>query len=601
MEDHKPLDDRVFGNIRVQAFQHPLLDFLGGPVIPDEQFAHFRHKRQGLPCDIFEPDAPFAKYMSGSWVYIGAKYHHFGHVMSEMVHRIIPSKLLFPDIHRYLLVTTYDDDSGPGFDSLCRSCQEVLEFCEIDPDDITVINDNTVVEELSICEQGSNFGGHPTPWYLEVLEEFSKRRLDQIYESRTSPERVYVSRSKIAHGGTILGESYLEELLRQEGVSIFHPEEAPLSMQMDVYRKAKQLVFAEGSACHGTELLGRKMLQDVFVLVRRKEASGGMERILEPRAQAVKLCFDTFLLGTIAVHRETRRPHDEFGVSLADIDRIVTFFRDHQIARLDGLDVRQYFNTAEQDLKAYFSYHMQSDTADVDAWRVGEVRLEFEKVRRRFLLGRDHTSPEIALQPAAMDGARNIHEQAWRAHQSEKWFEAVQCWDVYRERFPDSLEGFTLGSVALIEMGRFYEADALLLEAMQRFPDTAEIHSDYALVAHHRRDWRETVARWESFRAQFPEMMIGYSLAATALCELSRYAEAENLLRAGLERHPGDEELLEKYALAAELSGDRSEALRRWAGVTAVNPDNPGASRFSRKHAEMPELPASVLVASYEN
>ncbi|MBV8359924.1 MAG: glycosyltransferase family 61 protein [Deltaproteobacteria bacterium] len=386
---HPPLDYRTFSNIRVQAFKHSLPGFPGGPVLLEPEFAQFRHKQGDRTVDSFDEKTHFTRYLEGDWVYIGSTYPHFGHIMAEMIHRILPSRIFFPDVNRYLLVTTLNHEVGPGIESLYRTHQEVLEFCEIDPGSVLILNENAVVEHLSICEQGATLLGRPTPWYLEVLQDFSTRRLDQIHGSRPSPAQVYVSKSKIPHGSTILGERYIEELLSHEGFFIFHPEEAPLSLQMDIYRKAKQLVFAEGSAIHGTQLLGEKMLDSTFVFLRNIHFQHLLADILQPRSQQLDMFPDTSILGTIIVDRDSRRPRVEFSVSLFDIDRLVTFFHDHQLARLSGIDVGQYFDAAEQDLKAYFSFHMDSGiddaTAVVDAWRIGEVRLEFEKNRQRFL------------------------------------------------------------------------------------------------------------------------------------------------------------------------------------------------------------------------
>jgi tetratricopeptide (TPR) repeat protein len=583
------LDHGSFEGIRVEAFKHPLLDVLGGPVIRDPAFAHLRHRRQNRPWDTFDDNARFEKYLSGEWVYIGPKYDHFGHIMAEMVHRIVPSKVLLPGDHKWLLVTTFDDAES-GFDSLCSTFQEVLEFCQIGPDRVKILNSNTVVEKLFICEQGSHFGGRPTAWYLDSLAEFSKRRLDQIHGSKSSAKKVYVSKSKIPHGGTLLGESYIEGLLRDEGFLVFHPQDAPLSLQMDVYRKAKDLVFLEGSACHGTELLGKKMLGRTCVLIRRMETRAGLARILEPRSEEFQLFPDTFNLGTVVVHRGTRHPHSEFSVSLADIDRLVEFFRAQRLARLDEVSVSRYFEAAEADLRAYFSYQMNADLGDVDPWRIGEVRLEFEKLRCRFLAGRQRTPLDSATQSDEPEDAKSIEERAWAAQRDKKWLEAARCWDLYRQHFPNAGEGFALGSIALIELGRFYEADALLRLAMEKFPDYPDVYSNYAWVAHHRRDWRETVARWEAFRVKFPEMMVGYAMGATALCELGRYSDADEVIRLGLERHPDDETLLEKYAWTAHISQNESEARKRWRVLMTAYPKNQAGLR----HGQEPSLQGNI-------
>jgi tetratricopeptide (TPR) repeat protein len=380
------------------------------------------------------------------------------------------------------------------------------------------------------------------------------------------------------HGGRILGASYVEELLSEEGFLIFYPEEAPLSVQLDTYRKASVLLFEEGSACHGTELLGTEMLNRTFLIVRRMEGRDGFAKILGPRSKEYESFQDTFFLGTIIVNKAKKFPQFEYGVSLFDLDRFVAFLRDRGLAQLKNIDVRRYYETAERDLRDYFTFHMQNEIEEVDLWRVGELRLEFEKLRQRFLSGRVPLPVNIAAQAAIEGDAESIWDKAWAAHHGGEWLEAARLWEVYRERFPNSSEGFAHGSYALIELGRFYEADEVLLPAMEKFP-FAEVFSNYALVAHHRHDWREAVNRWELFRDRFPEYRIGFSLESVALCELGRFAEADSLVLKGLEFHPDDEELLENYAWVAQRQEDWPEAQRRWEKLKGIYPENRAAAK----------------------
>jgi hypothetical protein len=117
----KPLDHCTFARIRVEAFKQPLVpDFRGGPVLPDAAFATLRHKKADFPCDQFDENADFSRYIEGEWIYIGAKCHHFGHIMAETVHRIVPLKIFFSGPHRHLIVTAVDDDSSRGYEDLAE-------------------------------------------------------------------------------------------------------------------------------------------------------------------------------------------------------------------------------------------------------------------------------------------------------------------------------------------------------------------------------------------------------------------------------------------------------------------------------------------------
>src|SRR5262249_61809271 len=62
-------------------------------------------------------------------------------------------------------------------------------------------------------------------------------------------------------------------------------------------------------------------------------------------------------------------------------------------------------------------------------------------------------------------------EHAWVVQVARDWPEAVRRWDETRRRHPDQHVGFTAAAVALREMRRFDEAEALLIEASARFPE----------------------------------------------------------------------------------------------------------------------------------
>lgn len=577
---------RILDNLPVEAFKHPLGEsFLGGPVLRSDELSRLRHKRHDQACDRFDERARFDRHLEGEWIYIGPKYPHFGHILAEMVHRILPSKLLFPNLKNYLIVTTSDDQEDTGIEALCTTYREVLDFFEIDADSVFILNENAIVERLALCEQGSNLGGTPNPWYLQALRDYTTRKLDQIHGSANYYPKVYVTKSSIPHGGKILGSRYVEELLEEEGFFIFHPENAPLATQMDIYRKADVVIFEEGSACHGTELLGEKMLKQTSVVLRRKGFGAGFSRILTPRSARCDAFADTFFLGTVVVNAEKNFLHTEFGISLFDLDRLVGFFRDRQLAQLPGIDIRRYFEAAENDLREYFQYHQQTEIEEADLWQAGEIRLEFEKLRMQYLGSRLQVPLGIvSFFSAEGADAEMIGKRAWKVHSSGQWLEAARMWEEYRQRFPHQPEGFTLGSVVLIELGRFYEADAILKLAMERFPLEPEIFNNYALVAHHRRDWREAVTRWEQFRERYPQEKAAYSLGANALCELERYSEADDLVSLGLQYFPNEEELLETKAWIAQHAGDRKEATLRWKQLRAEHPENLAAARFCQEN-----------------
>jgi tetratricopeptide (TPR) repeat protein len=113
-------------------------------------------------------------------------------------------------------------------------------------------------------------------------------------------------------------------------------------------------------------------------------------------------------------------------------------------------------------------------------------------------------------------------------------------------------------------MRRFDEADALLRDAIASFPDEQAPLIEYAVVANAKRNWPEAAQRWATVRERFPDVVLGYLRGASALAEVWRFDEAEQLLVKGMERFPLESALLSEYASIALRQRREDEAARRY-------------------------------------
>jgi hypothetical protein len=358
------LDHRVLDNARIEAFKNPLLDYRGGLVLIDPKDSKLRQTRYWKPFDNFDPDAPVESHLDGEFIYAGPIYHHFGHFMAEMVHRIVQSKKLFSSGNWIFSDIAANDQKT--YDYLPSWIKAILEFLEVESRSVTIIGKNTAVSRVSVVEQGSDFGGGPKPGYLSDLLEFSERRLQTLRHSDAPIPKVYVSRGGVRHGGAFLGESYIENHLEREGFFIFRPEQYTPSKQMDVYRKAEVLVFPEGSACHGTELLGQSALNRCYFISRRETHFEIFRRVLSPRSKEFKSLVQSMPVGSIAANPSTKEPYMHMGASLFDIGALIHFFRENEIALMNNVNSRDYFDAAEADLMKYFEFFVTSRPNLVD-------------------------------------------------------------------------------------------------------------------------------------------------------------------------------------------------------------------------------------------
>lgn len=349
---HACLAHRALHEAKVQAFKRKLVQmkFCGGLVLDGDDDT-LRHRRSGRPFDRHETGASYPDRISGAFLYGGPVHGHFGHFMAEMVHRIVPSKLLY-GAAPFIFVTEAGSRAVTSFETLPLFAREVLELLGIGPAEFRLVAENAVVEQLSVVEQGSELGLGPKPGYLDDLHEYVTPRLDALHRSEVRPKKVYVSRSQLP-GGLFLGERYLEEQLAAEGFTSISPETLPVSVQMDIYRKTDVVVFPEGSACHGVELLGTGALKQCFLICRRDSHSRSFERVLQPRASVFASSAGHPFIGTKYRVGGSRNPSRTLGVHAFDARELVAFLRGNDIARLPTFSEADYHAAAQLDLHRY--------------------------------------------------------------------------------------------------------------------------------------------------------------------------------------------------------------------------------------------------------
>jgi hypothetical protein len=189
------LGHRSIAGAMVQAFRDPLaagppLGFRGGVVLGDSPAdLRLRHRRGGAAVDSFPPSEGPVGALAGAYVYGGPYYNHFGHTMAEMIHRVLPARAVF-DCRRLLFVGLREPRDMRGFEALPAVMQAPLLFLGIDPADVTVINDDRVVEMLHVVQQGSDLTGGPTAPYLDMLAAFTPARLDALHDGAPAASRM---------------------------------------------------------------------------------------------------------------------------------------------------------------------------------------------------------------------------------------------------------------------------------------------------------------------------------------------------------------------------------------------------------------------------
>ncbi len=151
---------------------------------------------------------------------------------------------------------------------------------------------------------------------------------------------------------------------------------------------------------------------------------------------------------------------------------------------------------------------------------------------------------------------------------------ALRTWELASERAPDSPFLIAERGEILLRMKRFDEAEALLDEALQRFPQNVELGVCRARLENMRRDWAAARDRWAKLEAQSPNsawILTGFAEALWAL-------KHEDMLVPVLDRllvlQPGSTAAAILYARYEMRKNRAADAVARLLAATQRQPDN---------------------------
>ncbi|WP_019904539.1 glycosyltransferase 61 family protein [Methylobacterium sp. 77] len=326
--------------------------FTGGPVwpyYPLQVRARYSKGLVPLPRDRRPrcSDPPTTTIATATWC--GPIIHHFGHAVADFGTRLAASGAADPTQPLLFSLNTRSKRRPPSY------FWDLLDHFGIDRSRVILLREPALVRELHVFPQGERRGSLRTSGrYLDLLDRITGRTVDA-----DRYPLVYVSRSRLRGDnpspqsnliGEIGGERYLEEALAGIGAKIVHPESLALQEQLDVYRRADRLVFAEGSALHGLQLLGR-LDADIVVINRRrfKRVAAGA---LRPRSRS--LTYIDAVRGEIYGLDATGRHDRVRAICVLDPARLTK-----SLSRA-GIDLRATWDSA--------AYERQRD-ADIAGWR----------------------------------------------------------------------------------------------------------------------------------------------------------------------------------------------------------------------------------------
>lgn len=264
---------------------------------------------------------------------------HFGHLLAETVPRLPQPLAELPDLP--IIFARMRNDPKPAPSAMVLS---VMDWLNIPPERIRIVERPTRFREVHVAGQGEHLDGPPcAPAYLDLLEARITGNLPPTRPSGIS----FVTRSGLAHTqGHFAAESYLVACLRDLGVRILYPERQNLRAQMQHYAQAELLIFSEGTAIHGRQLLGR-IDQDITIL-RRRKGSRMARGQMAPRCRSLRY-IDT-VGGGLNVRNRYGANVDFAMKSFFRIDALFSYFDEIGVKLRAHWDRDAYRRARDQDV-----------------------------------------------------------------------------------------------------------------------------------------------------------------------------------------------------------------------------------------------------------
>ncbi|MDO6691920.1 glycosyltransferase family 61 protein [Aliiglaciecola sp. 3_MG-2023] len=322
-----------------------------GPIWPDwEKCEEERFKRKGKVKD----DCPELQenekltYKTGNFFWGGPIVNHFGHQIADFSTRLI----MYSELKmKGKFVFSVRKGSGFGKNDVPAFFVAILEWFQIDIDQVLFVESPMLLEKLWVCGQQEQLPQEgPSDLYLQKLDENAKQ---QGTFSENKEGRFYISRSNIPNG-VIAGERYIENYLELHGITIIRPENMKLREQLEIYSKAKELVFGEGSALHGLQLLGH-IKSDVHILCRRPNHLMS-KMFLTKRCKTLRYYpAGELVCGINAVGQ----PAMSTGITIAQTNKISDLFKILKIS-LDSWSESEFKQSIKEDVFNYLD--RESDT-----------------------------------------------------------------------------------------------------------------------------------------------------------------------------------------------------------------------------------------------
>jgi len=339
-----------FKNVNVVPYEFLINNFekfhQGGPIWHDfETQTVARHCRGQKPCDSKPEYLNPLLTVDKPCIWLGPVTNHFGHQIYDFSGRIAPS------IANGTKDCNYIVGIKKGSSVIPKVSIDILNWFNVNLSKVEVVACPTTFRSISVFGQIEQPFTTPKLDYLNYLDDLTRINLGNI---KKTSNIVYVSRSKIhAH---IAGESYIEELMLLEGIKIIHPQELSLKDQLSTYCSADLLIFSEGSALHGLQLLGT-VKSKVVIINRRQNFKMGMKDFLHGRCNSVH--YIDSVSDQLAIITDYGKEHLTSSLALINYDSLLVELKNQGVNLWRNFKLSDFHSSVEKDIHKWLKRNLE--------------------------------------------------------------------------------------------------------------------------------------------------------------------------------------------------------------------------------------------------
>lgn len=364
---------REFKDVRLEPshFEAPFI-FYGGPIWPDfENQTLIRQRR----CDkVLDRKPEFSDQvvepLRGRYIWAGFAHPHFGHFIADQISRL-PAALVNCPVDAKLLFSLPKGIGDPK-----DFFYQTLEALGVSKDRIVVQRDQPIeVETLYAAPLGETLYGAPHPEYLKTISHLAAENGIDSNPDGT----VYVSRARLPTNlSSLAGETYLEECLEKLGARITWPEKMTVRQQIQSYASASRLVFSEGSALHGRQLLGE--IDQEITVIERRQRFGMARSLLTPRCKALR--YVSAIDGAVYVN-PVPNGHLWQGITVLDEIRLIEGLLNSGIDVRDVWDSRTFKEVRDREIVQWSARRLDFPPVEIEL----KETVHYMEIRKAILRG----------------------------------------------------------------------------------------------------------------------------------------------------------------------------------------------------------------------